>query len=118
MKLQLNNTIFINILATNIVLNNISLEWGVNIDDETLKMYARVHISSYRNKTVRSLKNDVKTPTEIAKATGIRRNHMSNVLRDLKETGIVECINEEVKRGRLYRLTPLGEEIAENLDDE
>lgn len=43
---------------------------------------------------------------------------MSNVLRDLKETGIVECINEEVKRGRLYRLTPLGEEIAENLDDE
>ena len=82
-----------------------------------MKIFARVNISSYRNKTVKSLQNDVKTPTEISKATGIRRTHMSNVLRDLKETGIVECINEEVKRGRLYRLTPLGEEIAENLKD-
>ena len=82
-----------------------------------MKIFARVNISSYRNKTVKSLQNDVKTPTEISNATGIRSNHMSNVLRDLKETGIVECINEEVKRGRLYRLTPLGEEIAENLKD-
>ena len=82
-----------------------------------MKKFARVNISSYRLKTVKSIKDDVKTPTEIAKSTGIRRNHMSNVLRDLKETGIVECINEEVKRGRLYRLTPVGEEIADNLDD-
>ena len=43
---------------------------------------------------------------------------MSNVLRDLKQNGVVECINEEVRRGRLYRLTDLGEEIAENLDEQ
>lgn len=86
------------------------------MDDETLKKFARVHISSYRYKTVKSLKGDVKTPTEISKETDINMSHISNVLRDLKETGIVECINEEVKRGRLYRLTPVGEEIADNLD--
>ena len=42
---------------------------------------------------------------------------MSNVLRDLKENGVVECVNEEAKRGRLYRLTSLGDEIADNLKD-
>ncbi|WP_369814541.1 hypothetical protein [Methanobrevibacter sp. YE315] len=54
-------------------------------------------------------------PTQIASETGIRRNHISKVLRELKESGVAECINEEAKRGRLYRLTDLGEDIAENL---
>ena len=87
------------------------------MDDETLKIFAKVHISSYRHKTVQSLKGDVKTTTEISNDTGIRRNHMSNVLRDLKDNGVVECVNEEAKRGRLYRLTSLGDEIADNLKD-
>lgn len=87
------------------------------MDDETLKIFAKVHISAYRHKTVQSLKDDVKTPTEISNDTGIRRNHMSNVLRDLKDNGVVECVNEEAKRGRLYRLTSLGDEIADNLKD-
>lgn len=41
---------------------------------------------------------------------------MSKVLRELKESGVAECINEEVKKGRLYRLTSVGEEIAERLE--
>ncbi|AMD18440.1 transcriptional regulator [Methanobrevibacter sp. YE315] len=85
------------------------------INDETLKKYAYINISSYRAKAVKSLQNDVKMPTQIASETGIRRNHISKVLRELKESGVAECINEEAKRGRLYRLTDLGEDIAENL---
>lgn len=86
------------------------------INDETLKKYAYVNISSYRLKAVKSLKDDVKIPTEISRDTGIRKNHISNVLRDLKESGIIECINEEAKRGRLYRLTETGEEIVEFME--
>ncbi len=86
------------------------------MDDETLKKYAYVNISSYRAKAVKSLQNDVKIPTQIADETGIRRNHISKVLRELKESGVAECINEEAKRGRMYRLTSVGEDIAENLD--
>lgn len=89
---------------------------SVKIDDETLKKYAFVSISSYRTRTVKSLKGDVKMPTEIAKDTGIRRNHISKVLRELKDSGVAECINEEARRGRLYRLTDAGEEIVEKLD--
>lgn len=33
------------------------------IDDETLKTYAYINISSYRVKTVKALKNEVLMPT-------------------------------------------------------
>jgi hypothetical protein len=38
-------------------------------------------------------------------------------LGELKNAGIAECINEEYRKGRLYRLTSLGEEIAKNLEE-
>ena len=71
------------------------------MDDNTLITFAYVDISTYRKKTVKTLNNNVKT---------------SKVLRELKEKNVVECINEDAKKGRLYRLTSLGEEIAKKLD--
>ena len=59
---------------------------------------------------------EVKTPTAIAADAGIRMNHISNVLKELKEAGVAECINEEARKGRLYRLTTTGEVIADNLE--
>ena len=41
---------------------------------------------------------------------------MSKVLKELKESGVAECINEEARKGRLYRLTELGEEIVTKLE--
>ena len=86
------------------------------MDDETLKKIAYVNISSYRNNTVKALKDEIRTPTEIARDTGINRSHISNVLRELKDCEIVECVNEEVRKGRIYRLTSTCEEIADYLD--
>ena len=86
------------------------------MDDNTLITFAYVDISTYRKKTVKTLNNNVKTPTQIANDSGIRTNHISKVLRELKEKNVVECINEDEKKGRLYRLTSLGEEIAKKLD--
>ncbi len=88
----------------------------ITIDDETLKTYAYINISSYRVKTVKALKDEVLMPTQIAKDAGIRTNHISKVLSELKEAGIAECINPEVRKGKLYRLTDLGDEIVENLE--
>lgn len=88
-----------------------------NLDDETLKKLAYVSVSTYRVKAVKSLKDgEVKIPTVIAREAGIRSNHISKVLTELKEIGAAECINEEARKGRLYRLTQLGEEISENLE--
>lgn len=80
-----------------------------------LAAYAYVLISSYRLKTVDSLQSGLKTPTELSEDTGIRLNHMSGVLSGLKEHGVVECINEDEYRNRLYRLTDFGEEVLDLL---
>lgn len=87
----------------------------INIDNQTLKKYAYVSISSYRVKTMKAMQDEIKTPSKIAEDTGIRMNHISKVLRELKDTDVAECINPEVRKGRLYRLTDTGNEIVDNL---
>ena len=71
--------------------------------------------SQYRFKVVKSLDNDAKMPSQIARDTEIFQNHISNVLRQLREHELIECINPEVRKGRLYRLTDKGEKVGENL---
>lgn len=88
----------------------------ITIDDETLIKLSYVNISLYRAKTVKALKDEVKIPTQIVNDAGIRPNHISKVLHELKDAGIAECINEEARKGRLYRLTDVGNEIVKNLD--
>ena len=71
--------------------------------------------SSYRVKVLKAIGEDAKMPKEIAKDSGILQNHICNVLRQLKENDIVECINPEVRKGRLYRLSDEGLDVLENL---
>ena len=87
------------------------------MDDETLIKMSYITISDYRYRAVKSLENQFKTPSKIADEIGIRRNHISKVLSELKKIGVAECINEEAHKGRLYRLTPEGEKIVKKLDD-
>lgn len=86
------------------------------MDDETLKLYGYVISSSYRKKSVRSLNDSNKIPTDLAEDIGVRTNHISKVLRELKECGIAECINEEKRKNRVYKLTSVGEDIAKLID--
>ena len=86
------------------------------MDDETLKKYAYVNISSYRVKAVKSLQEGDKTPTQLANDSNIRVNHISKVLKELKDHEVAVCINEENRKNRIYRLTSVGHEIVENLD--
>ena len=58
-----------------------------------------VNRSQYRLKVMKSLDGEVKIPSEIANDTEIFQNHISNTLRQLKEHGLIECINPEVKKG-------------------
>lgn len=89
----------------------------MGLSDEMLTEISYVEISKYRTKVMKSLDGEVKIPTEIANDSGIRTNHISKVLSELKAHELVECINPEVRKGRLYRLTDKGEEIIKNLDD-
>lgn len=71
--------------------------------------------SEYRIRILKTLDGEVKMPSVIAQDADILHNHISNMLATLRKRGFVECINPEVKKGRLYRLTPKGEEVVKKL---
>ena len=87
----------------------------MELTDEILTEISYVEISSYRKKVMKSLDGEVLIPTQIARNSEIRPNHISKVLAELKAHELVECINPEVRKGRLYRLTDKGEKIIKEL---
>ena len=88
----------------------------MELSDEMLTEISYVNISKYRTKVIKSLEESPKIPSVIARDSGIRTNHISKVLSELKAHELVECINPEVRKGRLYRLTDKGDEIVKNLE--
>ena len=98
------------------ILQVINYNWNDNMDDNTLKIFAYINISTYRIKAIKAMKTGNETPTQIANDSGIRLSHISKVLKELKDCGVTECINEKDRRNRIYKLTDLGQEIADNLD--
>ena len=87
----------------------------MELSDEMLTEISYVKISKYRAKAIKSLEENPKIPSVIARDSRIRTNHISKVLAELKAHELVECINPEVRKGRLYRLTDKGEELVENI---
>ena len=87
----------------------------MELSDEMLKEMSYVEISKYRTKVMKALEDDVKIPSQIAKDSEIRQNHISKVLSELRAHELVECINPEVRKGRLYRLTDKGYELIKNI---
>ena len=88
----------------------------MELSDQLWKEVGYVQSSKYRTKVMKSLAEETKIPSKIAKDTDILQNHMSATLKQLKEHELVECINPEVRKGRLYRLTDKGNEIVKNLE--
>lgn len=78
------------------------------MDTELIKPISLLKSSKYREKILRFIGDKIITPKEIAEGIDIRINHVSMFLRDLKKNKLVECLNEEDKRGRLYQLTKIG----------
>lgn len=78
------------------------------MDDKLIQSISLIKSSSYRQRIIESFVTNIMTPAEIAKTTGFRLGHVSMYLSNLKEAGIVECLNEDSKKGRLYQITDLG----------
>ncbi len=83
------------------------------MDDE--KKLAFINNSPHRQNTLKALQGTVKTPSNIGTEIGIKTAHVSKILGDFKKLNLVECINEEYRKGRIYRLTEDGEEILKKI---
>ena len=84
-----------------------------SMDDETLDFVRR---SSYRQNVLKALEDNVLMPKEIAERSSIKTNHVSKVLSELKSKELIELVNPEARKGRLYRLTDDGDEIVDYLE--
>lgn len=82
---------------------------------EIYEILGYVLASEYRTNIIKSIGQHMKIPSVIASDLDLRTNHISNVLKDLKERNIVICQNENAKKGRLYKNTELGLEILKLL---
>jgi len=69
--------------------------------------------STYRTNIMLMLSSRMAMPKQMAKVTNLRIGHVSNVLKSLVDKGLIECVNSEAKRGRIYGLTPTGKRIFE-----
>lgn len=85
--------------------------------EEMFKEMQFVKASKFRVEVMKSLQKKINIPSGISKEVGISTNQISNILAKLKDHELVECINPDVRKGRLYRLTDKGAEVAENLDN-
>jgi len=85
------------------------------MNEETVEKLSFVRSSKHRENMLRFIGDEIKIPTEIAQNINISSKHISKYLGELKDKNIVVCLNEKDKRGRLYKLTPLGKEILKYL---
>ncbi|PIO07189.1 MarR family transcriptional regulator [Candidatus Pacearchaeota archaeon CG10_big_fil_rev_8_21_14_0_10_34_12] len=82
------------------------------MERQMIKGISIIKNSEYRKKILLSLAEvSYLTPSEISEKTKLRLNHVSNFLRDLKDNKLIICLNDEDKRGRLYKITELGKRV-------
>ena len=72
--------------------------------------------SKKRINVLKSLEKEDKIPSKISKDINIRINHISGILKELKELGVVVCLNEEDKRYRFYSITDKGKYYLDKVE--
>lgn len=85
---------------------------------ELIDSISFVKSSKYRFKVLNALnKRELLTPKEISNFVTIRQNHVSMTLTELSNNNLVQCVNAESKRGRLYQITKLGKITLNWIED-
>lgn len=91
------------------------------MSDENWEDVGYIRASSYREPILRTLaKSQPLTPSEIAEKSSLDVRTVSVYLtgdNGLKNKGLVKCLNETAKKGRLYVLTSSGQAVLQSLDN-
>ena len=87
----------------------------MNPQDE-MRIISLLLRSKNRVKILKSFENGDKIPSKISKEIGDKSNHISKYLKTLKESGLVECLNEEDCRYRFYTITDKGKYYLDKVE--
>jgi len=71
--------------------------------------------SSISRKVLHALQIGYQTPTGLSKFLKISLSNISTKLSELKRRGLVDCINPERRKGRIYVITEKGKFLIEKL---
>ncbi len=82
---------------------------------ETLNLIGFILGSDYRHKILAELDKGIKTPKQVSREANLQINHVSNILKELSDRGLVKCETPDLRKGRLYRITDKGKEILEKI---
>jgi predicted transcriptional regulator len=84
-------------------------------EKELYSLLGFVKVSRYRKDTLKCIGKTFKMPSEIAREMDFKTSQVSSALFDLKSKNLVVCLNDEAKKGRLYRCSERGLEMLEYL---
>ena len=85
-------------------------------NDEIWALIGFIKVSQTRYNTLKALETDFLMPSEISRRTDIRTSQVSNALQEMKARGLVECKNENARKGRIYQITENGLMLLDKLD--
>jgi DNA-binding MarR family transcriptional regulator len=54
-------------------------------------------------------------PSELGKKMQISLTHASKIIRELNSKKLIQCLNNELKIGRIYRLTKEGHKVLKDI---
>ena len=75
-----------------------------------------VKAGSYRAKILLHTGAKMITPVELSKELNIHPSQVSRTLNELSNKGIIECVIPTNRKGKLFSLTKLGQEIYNHLN--
>lgn len=84
-------------------------------EKELYRRLGYVKVSPYRTRALKSIGPNIKMPSEIAREMNVKTSQVSAALTALKKQELVVCVNDNVRKGRLYKATDKGLEILEFL---
>lgn len=76
----------------------------------------RILSSNYKREVLLVLKEKEATPKLISKKTHFSINHISGILKELKKLELIKCLNEDLKKGRIYQLTEKGKKLIDKIE--
>jgi predicted transcriptional regulator len=71
--------------------------------------------SQHRTKILLCLRSP-STPKDLASMTGLYPGHVSSALKELVKLGLVVCRTPELRKGKLFELTDLGQMVANAIE--
>jgi len=86
------------------------------MENEIIKEVSYVKMSKHRKRTLLSLKENIKLPSEITKDENMVFSDVSKSLTLLKERNLIKCLNETDNQGRLYKITTKGKEVIKYIE--